>query len=655
VYSRVPEVEDCVLRGIDLLVDGGAGTSRGCSFALLFLIYNIAFVLSPYWLLPPKAWQRAVLLTFIAAAGTAWAWLSSGPAGFAVREPLGLLLVGIPVVALNTRALVAGIPWFGDEGFHIGSTIALVNPLIEQPLIPVGLAVIAAGFVWATRRLKFFGIRVALICAGLIAAEIVIVAGLRLVAVHSLPYERLGGRTSILPDRSFADYSILRYPYFVRWCSALPVVLLSPFMDVTPPLAGYFTEAAYRLVPLLSAVSIAWAVWRRMSGQPVVRWLLALAVGTTPLLVYYSSTLYLELPAALLMTVVLFDAERLLTGSPEELRVRPSWYALILIGFVKETTVPFLLAFLLCRLAGRARGLRMELSSGRTLLAEAMVVFGVLFPLAAYLFFRELWAETRAYVAVPVHLRDPRYYTVLLHSYAQQFGPLGLLAAGGLIVLLARRRFLVLLFLATAFFGDAAFHFLDQVQLIGYSRFNLFILPVVVVAATYAIQAVPHRFWPASALLATCVICANLWLSPLYADGTKVTNWGDYGFDQAGHYYPYREAVRWLARYHAQNRILVTGLDYSPGLYLYAPRSLRITLRILPFDRRETLGMPPSDDPAKVTDGLAAAARDGFDVVLYHVWGADASIMPRPAGWRLATVISNRAHCLVVYERRSTG
>jgi len=194
-------------------------------------------------------------------------------------------------------------------------------------------------------------------------------------------------------------------------------------------------------------------------------------------MVYYSSTLYLELPAALLMTVVLFDAERLLTDTPEELRVRPAWYALILIGFVKETTIPFLLAFLLCRLAGRARGLRIALRSGRTLLAEAGVVFGVLFPLAAYLFFRELWAESSAYVAVPVHLLDPRNYTILLRSYAQQFGPLGLLAAGGLIVMLVRRRFLVVLFLATAFFGDAAFHFLDQVQLIGYSRFNLLFFP----------------------------------------------------------------------------------------------------------------------------------------------------------------------------------
>ena len=139
--------------------------------------------------------------------------------------------------------------------------------------------------------MKRFGIRGALICAGLIAAEVVIVAGLRHAGSGGLPYERLGGRISILPDRSFADYSILRYPYFVRWCAALPVLLFSPFMNVTPPLTGYLSEAAYRLVPLLSAIGIVWVVWRHTSGAPPTRWLLALAVGTTPLLVYYSSTL----------------------------------------------------------------------------------------------------------------------------------------------------------------------------------------------------------------------------------------------------------------------------------------------------------------------------------------------------------------------------
>jgi len=633
----------------DFFPDGSAATPRGRGFALLFLVFNIAYVLSPYWLLPAQTWQAAILLIFIATSGAAWAWLCSGSVRFgAVCRPMGFLLIAIPLLALNARALVVGIPWFSDEGFHIVSTSALVDRLIQHPLIPVGMAVITAGFVWAARRLKSFGVRGALICAALIALEIVIVVSMRHGAPEGLPYDRLGGRTSILPDRSFADYSMLRYPYFVRWCSALPVVLLSPLMNVTPPFTGYWTEAAYRLVPLLSAMLIAWVVWRNtMSQRPIVRWLLAMAVGTTPLLVYYSSTLYLELPATLLMTVVLFDAQRLLSVPPGELRALPAWYALILIGFVKETTILFLLIFLLCRLVGRAWALR----SGRALLMEAGVMFGVLFPLVLYLFFRDIWAGNQPYVPVLHHLYKPHNYKVLLLSYVQQFGPLGLLAIGGLIVLLLRRRFLVALFLAVAFAGDAAFHFLDQVQLIGYSRFNLFILPVVVVAATYAIETAPRRFSTASALLTAGVICANLWLSPLYSDGCKITNWGDYGFDQAGHYYPYREAVRWLARYHAQDHILVTGLDYGPSLYLYAPHSLHLTLRTYPFDRRSTLGMPPPDDAAKVAAGLAAAARDGFDVVLYHMWGTDTSIMPRPAGWRLATVISTRAHCLVVYER----
>jgi hypothetical protein len=640
--------------------ESAAAPARGSGFALLFLVFNVAYVLSPYWLLPARAWEKAVLLLLLSGIGASWAWFFSGPVRFGtVRHPVWFLLVILPLVAFNARALVMGIPWLGDEGFHFGSTIGLVDRLVLNPLIPVAVAASAAAFVLATRRTQRFGLRTALLTTGLIAVEIAIVAGLRHVHAQGLPYERLGGRTSILPLRGFIDYSLLRYPYLMRWCSALLVVIASPFMHVTPPLSGVFTEAAYRLVPLISALLTAWVVWRRLTEQtPLARWLLALMVGTTPLLVYYSSTLYLELPAVLLMTIVLFDARRLLENAPSDLRSIPSWYALLVIGFVKETTLPFLVLFLVCRLAGRARLLR----SWRDIRAEAGVGVGVLLPFAIYAFFRDTWAGNQPYVPEFARLWEPNNYRILLLSYAQQFGPLGLLAIAGLVVMLVRRCLLPALLFVTVFLGDATFHLLDEVHLLGYSRFNLFLFPVVVVTATVALGSLPRRWTPATVLLALGVMGANLWLSPLHADGSKIPNWGDYGFDEAEHYYPYREAIRWLDVHHSRDRILVTGQDYSPEIYMYAPAAPpgtrawpqwgRITLRLLPYDRTSTLGIRAPDNPSKVTADLAAAARDGFEVVLYHVmWGTDAAVMPRPVGWRLAKVFATQVHCLVVYER----
>jgi len=288
-------------------------------------------------------------------------------------------------------------------------------------------------------------------------------------------------------------------------------------------------------------------------------------------------------------------------------------------------------------------------------------MLGAVLPLAMYILFRNIWAGSLPYVPVPGHL-TLHNIGILLRSYAQQFGPLGALAVVGVGILLWRRRFLLAIFLVTLFIGDAAFHLFDSVQLIGYSRFNLFLLPVVVVAAMIAVDTIPRRFLPFSALLAVCVMGLNLFISPLYADGSKVPNWGDYGFDEAEHYYPYRDAIRWLDRYHPQDRVLVTGLDFSPTLYFYAadppagPRRLaefgHFTLRMFPFDRTSTWGMRPDNDRARVANDLSAAARDGFKVVLYHVmWGTDPSVMPQPARWRLTTVFSTRAACLVVYEQ----
>jgi hypothetical protein len=640
--------------GSNLLPDVAAAIRRrGAGFAPLFLAFNLSFILSPYWLLPAFAegWLRTALLIFLIAAGTTWAWLGSGAVAFgAFRRPVWLLLVSVPLVALNARALGAGIPWRGDEGFHFGGTAALFLHLHQKSLAPVEALMIASvfGFVWAARRLDSFGLRAAAICAGFIAVEIFVVEILRHHLGDSLqyPYNRLGGRTSILPDRTFEDYNLLRYPYVVRWLSAIPLLLLSPFIHLTLPFTGHGEEVAYRLVPLFSALLIAWAVWLGMANKAAwMRWLMAMAVGTTPLLVYYTSTLYLELPAVLLMTIALLDIERLLVSPPRQLGSIPAWYALIMVGFVKETTFPFLLTFVACRLLGRARAIK----SWREVGAEMAVMVAALFPWALYVFFRDIWAESNPYVPEFARLWDAKNYRALFHSYAGQFGPLAVLACGGIIYLMLNRRYLVVLFLVGAFVGDALVHLVDQVHLVGYSRFNLFLLPVVTMAATYAIDLISRRQAAVAALLAAGVISANLWISPLHADGTKVGGWGDYGFDESEHDYPYREAVGWLAVHHARDRILVTGMDYNLELYFYRPDSMHITLMTLPYNRVDSIA--PHDDPRAVASDLAGAAREGFDVVVYHVWGADSSAMPQPPGWRLARVISNQSNCLVVYER----
>ena len=51
-------------------------------------------------------------------------------------------------------------------------------------------------------------------------------------------------------------------------------------------------------------------------------------------------------PAVLLMAIVAFHAEALLFDEVHEVLQHPAWVALVLIGFIKETALPFLAAFL---------------------------------------------------------------------------------------------------------------------------------------------------------------------------------------------------------------------------------------------------------------------------------------------------------------------
>lgn len=74
-----------------------------------------------------------------------------------------------------------------------------------------------------------------------------------------------------------------------------------------------------------------------------------MAVATIPTIFYYSSITYLEMPAVMLMTIVCLRIEPLARNDTSAIKQDVGWYALILLGFIKETTLPFILMFLAYR------------------------------------------------------------------------------------------------------------------------------------------------------------------------------------------------------------------------------------------------------------------------------------------------------------------
>jgi hypothetical protein len=137
---------------------------------------------------------------------------------------------------------------------------------------------------------------------------------------------------------------------------------------------------------------------------------IGLAAATIPELFYYSSLLYLEMPAVALMFLVCLQADQLLSLGFADLKKSPSWYALILIAFIKETTLPVLLGFVAYRVIVQLSLSAFRSSWKRLLRNELFMAVGTLLPLFLYLFFRIYFGNPRTFDFVPANLLVFRSY-----------------------------------------------------------------------------------------------------------------------------------------------------------------------------------------------------------------------------------------------------
>ena len=634
---------------------------RTTVFGLLFAVFDLAFILSPYWQAAPHFWQ-VVMFLGILPLGLGWAALAAGDVEIRVsKRSLWLLACSILMLAYLSRlALMQSIAFRGDEDWHLARSIQLLEFFVSKyRLAGLGLLFLELAFLGLVRLARNLSWRrivaACLILAGIQAAILAAVNGPHGVVQN---WDRLA-----------------RYPFVETWLTVVPALAASLAFKMTPPFHSSYCEAVWRIVPFLSAALLAWLVGAKIPARrPFVRLLTVLAVGTVPLVFYYDSILYLEMPAVLLMSVVCFDAADLLGASSEDLRRRPAWYALLAIGFCKETVLPFLLAFALCRIALRLR----KWEGFRRLEAELAAVF---LPIALFMLFHWM-VRTRSFAADWGQLWVWRNYRLLGRSYIEQFGPLGLLSALGIGVMLARRNYSALLFFSATFFGDALLHLLDEPSFRGYSRFNLFLLPMLLVTAWQAIESLAGLFSPMAWMALGLVIFGNLFFfCPIHPDGSRVALWGDDygGFDTTDHTYPYREAIRWINDKNPPPKVLFAGKRYEYGVDFYVRK--RLDFKNPPekkADRRKNkslgqdeeqddpsaasmaaaqVGSTPSIyDEAKYLERALQEGQDGgFDAVVYHLHGLTEPRLRSNAmhGYmKNPKTFENESHKLLVFEKR---
>ncbi len=595
--------------------------------ALLVSVFFMAFVITDYWNNVGVSQYRMGILLGTIALGLGWGWLASARVRveFSVRQLLVLGILLAILFGLNYRALGSVIPWRGDEAHHMIDTLSLGDHFPWPVFIFIMTWALIIWLAW--RRPKW-----------------ALAAGLFFLWQILVTYPG---------DSQFGD---LRYPYFNYWLYALA-------MHPARELFGPYHEIFYRIVPFLSAALLAWYFQRALpnnAGAPSLLW--GLAVGVIPVVAYYASILYLEMPAVFLMTIVCLRAEKLLSRDFNELRSDPGWYALILIGFIKETTLPFLVGFLAVRSAlliwkkawngpemvqGAGRRAELRNAARKTLAGEFLVYLVALVPILYYLVFRSISEDTRAYSLTISNLLNASIYPVMGRAFFEQFGIFLLLFLGGCVLLAREKRFGMLAFYLAVTLGYTVFHAIDQDEYIGYSRFNLFVLPAILAGSAALIRAASAWKKPAAYGLVLAAIGVGLVLSPIRADGTKTPMWGNYFYDTSEHYYPVEDAVVWLKINQPDEDILFAGLYYKYYFDFYFKKVAWMPPRSDTFLSEKH----KKDDPVNLEDALEEADKESYRNVLFFVLGKDVPQVPQSSPYRQKQVFSNLAHRLVLYSR----
>jgi hypothetical protein len=592
---------------------------------VLAAIFTLGFIITPYWTRGQSGIELILVLILTIVIGTIWSFLSAGDLriGFA---PINwgyfvILLVGL--VILNLMPLIASIPWRGDEDVHIERTVALISVFGFRWAIPF---LVAFGL-WAYLAWKkslwtiFLGI---LFISGTIAFTII---------KHPL---------ALTPTSN-----LLRYPYINYWLFAI-IPKLAMFFRINP-----YQEVFFRIVPFLSTFALLWVFQKRLSGSDTLLNLLwGMVAATIPLVYYYSSILYVEMPAVFLMFLVLINMKSLLQDDFQKIKQTPAWYGLILIGFIKETTLPFLLCFLGWRIVTSL--LRWKVSPPtmkfriNSLYDETRIVLAVLLPVLFYLFLRSsLSQQSRGYTPSLSNLTNIVLYQTIFQSFLDQLGlPLLLLFGGVGFLLVLEKQYLHAGILFSFFFLYPFFFATDSLIYTGYSRFNLFVLPPLLAGVSILIKRL-NNYRKIFGVAAACAILAiNLAISPVFIDGSKKPLWGNYLSDTSDHYYPYREALAWLKANDGNAQIMFAGMYYPYPFQFYFDQ-----LQWMP---KYTVLMtdPGVADSDSLSRTFAQAGLDKFDIVLFQVLGNKVPPIKEMGQFSEEIIFKNDAHTLVVYERK---
>lgn len=605
---------------------------KSAIIAGLISVFFLSYIIIPYWDLPGNLKIDLIIREITLVLGILWGVLAAEKVNLGLsKSNIKYFLFSLLIIlSFNLLPLISVIPWRGDEDLHIQRTLYILSSL-PQYVMPIGALIWVLVIYLSWHKPKW---------------AIFVGAMLLFFMVTSSPQ---------FNEIEYVS-NLARYPYISYWFFAFVISIVKPL------LGNPFHEVLFRIIPFLSVVALAWTYQRVLPGkQRFSNFVWGIAIALIPSVYYYTSILYLEMPIVLLMTIVCLRIEKLLTLDFSDLKQDPGWYALILVGFLKETTLPFMFCFILIRTAikfgakaihARSKILKSDslpdevLKPGlKSIQEEVIVYFLLLLPVVYYLLFRLRFNE-REYQLTLANLVDPSVYPVIFRALFEQFGAWIVLFIAGCVVLTLKKKFSSLLFYCFLFFGYILFFTLDQKIYVGYSRFYLFLLPPLLAGASMLIKYVIEKRKQFNYVLVALVVISSLLLSPVQRDGTKVPYWGNYFFDTSEHYYPVDEALKYLKENDPEGAVLFAGLyfRYFDAFYYFKYNWWPDISEKLLSDIHN------QDDQLNLSAALSKAEADGFDNVLFFVLQNDVPQVPVNSRYKQKMVFSNLSHILVLYS-----
>ncbi len=637
--------------GAALMCAGSWAAGRTSSLAVVAgaaaALFGLAFLAAPYASITSSC-PAVLSWAMITGCGAAWVACVTTNVRWAPTQ-LGVALPALAVVGVLTGpSLFAALSWRGDEDYLIERVLNLVTAMQASPSLWIGLlgATALGGVLCVSGQRVRVSVRVFAILGAAMAIGI------------ALATENVDGRL---------DYDLRRYPYLSVWGH-----VLTSWFGGSWSQALSTDPALHRVWPALGLVLLVLGVTTALRGCKVPwfwRATVVAAVCTTPVLLFYSTLVYIDLWLIALMTIVAFNVDDLIEDWLSGRAVNAAWLALMCAMFVKETVIVFAAVVLLY--AGvRALSRIAQHEPWRPVLCQWARLGAVLIiPLALYLFFRAQGSVVHyGYHFALGNFNQLRLYEVMAQSYAMLFGPVLLPALWGAVVLLRERPRLVLfcagLFLAywLFFFGlHPRMRLPDGDSLpkyAGYGRFMMYMLPPVVVCAVHGLVNVCRRHLGVGAAVVCTITMANVLLAPVRLDGSRPAGWGSFVHDTEAHQYPYDEVYAWLAarsgRAHVTVSVVGRRYTYAPGDRMYSQRhGLSMALCEHLIEREKIVIGQPAATLTELEADFMMAAANRPDVIVVHqpVWGASWPDPPRCAGYRLAQRFDRHTYHIVTYTR----